>query len=618
MRIPAVAAIVFFCLLSIPSCGAKSGLTIPGQDSILNGLKESHPRLILTEERISEIRDQTASDPAAAEFLKQLIEKGESILGQEPVVRSVKGPRKSGLSACRTALDRITTLALLYRLDGDPKWLNRAVEEMRAGTDFVDWNPEHYLDVAEMCTAISLGYDWLYEYLSPEDRLLFETNIKEKALLVSLSHYDAPSKWTQRTDSNWNNVCNCGMIIGALAVADKEPELSADVIGRALKSLQLVLPNYAPDGGWPEGQSYWNYATRYTLKGAFSLKTALGTDFGIMDSPGIRETGYFPLSLIGPTGKAFDFADSSAVPLNGPWLYSLASWYNDPAYAYFAENSERTNGITAFDLLFFYPAGDAASIPLDKYYTRVELATMRSSWTDPDALYIGFKAGDNGVSHSHLDLGSFVMESGGVRWAIDLGRGGYDLPDYFDAKGGKRWNYYRLNTMGHNTLLIDGLNQDPKAQTIITTFITGKDRTFAVADLTNAYAPTGISKVQRSVELGGNRSSILIQDEINSDKPADILWAMHTRATIEIDRTGKTAVLSSDGRTLRARILSPYLARFEWEEPKLDPPQPPLDGVRKLFISLPRCIGKTRITVIFTPGGNDRPAPEATPLDEWK
>ena len=27
---------------------------------------------------------------------------------------------------------------------------------------FTDWHPKHFLDVAEMTTALALSYDWLY------------------------------------------------------------------------------------------------------------------------------------------------------------------------------------------------------------------------------------------------------------------------------------------------------------------------------------------------------------------------------------------------------------------------------------------------------------------------
>ena len=54
--------------------------------------------------------------------------------------------------------------------------------------------------------------------------------------------------------------------------------------------------------------------------------------------------------------------------------------------------------------------------------------------TNPQALFVGFKAGDNKANHSHLDLGSFVFDAAGVRWAMDLGADDYNLPGYFGGQ----------------------------------------------------------------------------------------------------------------------------------------------------------------------------------------
>src|SRR6185369_16939827 len=50
----------------------------------------------------------------------------------------------------------------------------------------------------------------------------------------------------------------------------------------------------------------------------------------------------------------------------------------------------------------FVPSG--VNLPLDKYFRGVEVATFRSEWDSRDALFVGFKAGDNKANHSHLDL----------------------------------------------------------------------------------------------------------------------------------------------------------------------------------------------------------------------
>lgn len=582
---------------------------------MLKTLRTAHPRLILTESELHRIRKVVSKDPIAADYASRLAAHGEAILKQKPVERVLIGPRL--LSESRKALDCITTMALLYKLDGDRKWADRAIVEMRAAAAFSDWNPSHYLDVAEMTTALAFGYDWLYGILTPQDRTLIKTAIVRKGLNTGLSVYREKGWWTVSA-YNWNNVCNGGMIVGALAVADEEPALAAEILSFAQQSLPKAMVSYAPDGAWGEGPGYWAYATRYTTFAAFSLQSALGTDWGIMAYPGMRETGYFPCALTGPSGYVFNFADAGTGIKARPLLYALARWYKDPAYAYLARVLDKTDKVVPFDLIWYDSNGsakDIASRPLDYYYKHIQVAVFRSSWTDTNAVFVGFKAGDNAVNHSHLDLGSFILESNGVRWADELGPDDYNMPGYF---GNQRWTYYRLNTAGHNTLLLDGKNQDAKAKAPITTFTSKNDSAFVIADLTAAYASAGAVRMKRGMTLYNDRRHVLVQDEIHLANPADIVWAMHTHAAVKIDMNGRRAELSLDAETLTMQLLSPAEARFNVEEIKLAPPQRPLENERKLIVHLPEKTAEACITVLFTPGSARASAQTVIPLDEWK
>lgn len=613
-----VVCIVMFSLFLL-SAGLQAGDLPPGPEPILKTLKTGHPRLILTDERVAEIRKVTATDPLAASYLQDLKATGESILEQKPVERVLIGPRL--LDKSRTAFSRITTLGLLYRLDGDPKWAKRAIEEMKTAAEFSDWNPSHYLDTAEMTAALGLGYDWLYDAMTPEERAVIGKALIEKGLSTSLPLYSGHSRPVWAANSNWNCVCNGGMIVGSLAIADINPQLSEEVLFNALNCLERVLPTYAPDGAWPEGPAYWDYATSYTLYAVYSLKSALGTDFGIMEKPGMRQTGYFVPALTGPTGLPFNFADSDPAALYiRPRVYGLALCFDDPSYAYLARSMTMWKHASSFDVIFFDPRGDVSdtkSISLDSYFSRISVATFRSSSTDQNAVFVGFKGGDNAAPHSHLDLGSFVMESDGVRWADDLGRDDYNAPGYWDTKG-PRWQYYRLINKGHNTLTINGMNQDPQAEAPIVKFVSRPGMGFAVADLTKAYAPSDMDSVQRGIKLGGGRRYVLVQDEIRSNKAIDLVWAMHTQAAIDIDPTGRNATLSLNGKALSVRLLNPEGARFTQEEVVLDLPQKPIKNERKLLIHLSECSGQTCIVVLFSPGTEDFKPTSVVSLEKWR
>ena len=113
----------------------------------------------------------------------------------------------------------------------------------------------------------------------------------------------------------------------------------------------------------------------------------------------------------------------------------------------------------------------------------VETALFRSDWDDPEALFVGVKAGYNQAHHGHLDLGNFEMDALGVRWARDLGGDNYNLPKYWSyQQGGTRWTYYRLNSFSHNVPVLGGENQNANATAKMTRFESSETFPFAEVD----------------------------------------------------------------------------------------------------------------------------------------
>ncbi len=582
---------------------------------MLGTLRPGHPRLLLLPEDLARIKNYLATDAAAQAYHAEIIRRGEAILTQPPAEHVLIGPRL--LTQSRKVLDRMETLGLLYQLDDDPKWANRARQEMLTVAAFPDWNPSHFLDVAEMTHALALGYDWFYPALSPADRATIRQAIIEKGLEPGREAYEGkkPWSWWVKSAFNWNIVCNGGMIAGALAVADDAPDLSRYILAHAVRSLPTALASYAPDGAWAEGPGYWLYATDYAALALGALQSGLGTDYGLSALPGLAEAGRFHVQSIGPTRLFFNFADAGDRSGDSPSLFWLARRYHDPLLAWAARDEAGKNA-SARDLLWYDPAGsesELAKVGLDTRYTAANLAFFRSSWTDPNAIYLGFKGGDNKANHSHLDLGTFVLDALGQRWAIDLGSDDYNLPGYF---GKERYTYYRLSTAGHNTLLLDGRNQDVKAAAPLIAFGTNADGGFAVADLTAGYTATGATQVRRGVALLNRRAQVLIQDEVTASKPTEVVWGMHTRAEIAVD--GARATLTQKGQTLQAQILAPAGATFASQDVTIPPPQHPSPGVRKLTVRLP-AVTSTRLVILLTPGSSvDALTPPLLPLDQWE
>ncbi len=599
-------SICIVCLTISPVLSAEPS-TRP-RDNALAGLRPGHPRLLVLDADVERVRKLIASDPQAKALRDKVHKSALEILDQPTVVHRLIGPRL--LDQSRACLARVNILAGMYRLEGDRRFAERAEKEMLAAAAFPDWNPAHFLDTAEMTAALGIGYDWLYHVLPAESRATIRRAIMEKGLREGEKVYHKGGWWVA-THNNWNQVCNGGLTVGALAIADEEPELAAYTVDQARRSIPRAMTSFAPDGGCPEGPGYWNYAMQYTAYYLAALNTALGRDSGLAASPGLADTGLFRIHCTGPTGLTFNYADAGPGAGDAPQMFYFARQFKRPVYAY--DQRRRGPSAMSFNLFWYDPTGgpdDLAALPTATVFKGINVAFLRSSWSDPDALFVGFKGGDNAASHSHLDLGTFVIEALGQRWAADLGPDDYNMPGYF---GNQRWNYYRLRTEGQNTLTINGKNQDPKAKAPIIAFDQTATRPRVVADLSAAYKGQA-DRVLRGVGLLDGRQ-VLIQDEINADDPVHAVWTLHTAATVEVH--GQSAVLKLGGKTARLQVFEPADAQLTVDEPVLDPPQRPLKDIRRIRMTLNLGAPGGRIAVLFSPGGGPLETPRFEPLSRW-
>jgi Heparinase II/III-like protein len=593
--------------------------TFPGQEnwSLPTSLRQSHPRLIILDQEIITIRSTIEKDPIASKLFQVFKTRAEEMLRSRGPQYSTTG--EGALTEARLALKRFTTFAAMYRLTGDDRYCKQARAEMLQVCTFPDWGPSNFLDVAEVTASMAIGYDWLFEQINETDRKIIRDAIVKLGLDPGIAQYKGEG-WWRLANSNWNFVCNSGLTMGALAIAEDEPVRAEKIIACAVISTPLAMNTFEPDGGWPEGPMYWTYGTRYAVYLLSSLQSALGTDFGLSSSAGLSETGFFRIHSESPTGECFNYADSETEVGRGAQMFWLSRRFRQPVFAG-AELHIADIFPEMFHLLFYTPdhvTPAVAKLPLNKMFEGVNVACMRSSWADPKAAYIGFKGGDNKAHHAHLDLGTFVFDAAGFRWACDLGPDSYDLPGYF---GEKRWNYYRTRTEGHNTLTISNGNQNRDATAKIIEFSATDSEPYAIADLSAAY--DSFLSAKRGMKLLG-KEGCLVEDEIEAPKAVPIEWHFHTTSTVQLIDGGKKALLTRHGKdgpvSMLVQILAPPGAVFSPQPVKFPAGQMQQNGITDLLLPLNISPGKTRIVVMISKESQGQSAKqiEVKPLSDWK
>ncbi len=401
----------------------------------------------------------------------------------------------------------------------------------------------------------------------------------EKAIIPSFNENGERMGWINGSN-NWNAVCHGGMVVASLAIADENPALAAKTISRALDKLPNSLKEYAPEGVHPEGPFYWRYGTSYTVVASDVLTTALGSDFGISQSPGFMQTADYRLQVTGPSGECFNYADSegktdgeaSAVlawfaAKTGNGTYINKPFFENPANPDLQISGEslipqNEGRFAAVALIWLAQCSwEKTSELATAWYGKghVPIAVFRGDKDDTTNFYLAAKGGSGLISHGNMDAGTFVFEINDVRWVIDPGNQpyyplnaiGFEL--FNSQQESERWTLLTKNNFGHSVVTINNELFRVKGNATFIDFKDGEKPEVSI-DLTELYGQN-LKSAHRKFIKESNRS-LIIEDkfEIN-DSTKNITWQLMTVADVEPVKNG--AILRHDGKELNLSILAP-------------------------------------------------------------
>ncbi|GAA4470586.1 hypothetical protein GCM10023189_59450 [Nibrella saemangeumensis] len=590
-----------------------------------------HPRILLLQGEEQALKRTIGANPTWNNFHQAILTECDNLLTVAPVERIQIGRRL--LDKSREALRRLFFLSYAYRMTQQPKYLQRGEKELLAISAFSDWNPSHFLDVAEMTMAAAIGYDWLHKGLSAQSRATIKEAILKKGIEPS---FDSKYNGFLKVTNNWNQVCNAGMTYGALAIYEDQPELARKVFNRAIETIVLPMKEYAPEGAYPEGYGYWGYGTGFNVMFISALEKAFGKDFGVSQQPGFLKTAGYLANMTGPTGSSFNYSDAGTGGSLQPAMFWFASKLNDPSLLWVERDRLTKDGAGKFVNNRLLPAtliwGGGIDLnnvaePKSLLWTgggKNPVALMRSSWSDPAAIFVGLKAGSPSASHAHMDIGSFVMEADGVRWAMDFGMQDYNS---LESKGvqlwgrdqnAQRWQVYRYNNFVHNTLTVNNELQVVESFAPMTSTSASPSFTSATTDITQAYK-NSLAKANRGIAIV-DKAYVVVRDEVETlPKETLVRWTMLTPADVKITAPNR-AELTKDGKKLILQVQEPAGITL-----KTSPTNPshdydaPNPGTTLLTFDAPMpASSKGAITVLLLP---EKTAGNATkpvqPLAQW-
>lgn len=533
--------------------------------------EENHPRLFADDAEFARMKSAILSaDPASALAQLQSVVMGfaENAISAEPLeyVKDASGRRI--LAVSRRAIRQIFSCAYAYRFTQDVRFLKSAERDIIAVCSFKDWNPSHYLDCAEMATAVSIGYDWLYNSLSEETKALAVNTLYSHAF-GTVDIPDPGVKWKDSV-TNWNQVCNAGLACAALATFESNPVAAEAMVKECVARNRPVMKQlYGPDGVYSEGPVYWCYGTMFQTLLISALESALGTDFGLCGNDGFDKTGDFRTACDGNTGYSFNYADNLPVIFPAYPLWYLAWRFNKPSLVWnevkrsslVHAESERLAPLyiiyaSRLDVSKLKPCSETTYFGVGK-----TIVMMTRGGFAPDAAYLASKGGPLDSGHGHLDGGEFVYEYNGVRWACDVPRQEYaplevgcrqlggNLWDV--SQGSVRWKLFRYNNRQHNTLTINGKDHDVKGSAKLVKFIDKPSRKGVCFDLTDLFY-SDVESAVRTTTLE-NKKSLRVEDRIKGGAAdAIVRWTLATEADVEV--RPDCLILSAKGHKMVLKV----------------------------------------------------------------
>lgn len=390
--------------------------------------------------------------------------------------------------------------------------------------------------------------------------------------------------WMGRGDepmNNWTAWCTQNVLLAVFTRPTDQPTRQA-VARRAAASLDAFLKDYGDDGACAEGALYYRHAGLCLFNALRVLDTvAPGAFAPLWAEPKLRNIAEYILNVHVAEDRYVNFSDCSAVvercgareflfarAVGSDALADFAArdWAEDPA-------SDRPDEVNLFYRLQNAFAAKAMAVraaaapavrPADIFYPSIGLLVARD-----ERFVLAVKAGDNGGSHNHNDVGSLTLYKNGAPFLIDVGVETYTARTF----SARRYEIWTMQSAFHNLPTFGGVMQRDGAAFAardVETWI-GDHETGIRMEIAGAWpAEAGLRGYRRSVRLLKGRG-VLVEDLHDGDRPAELSLMFAAAPRIEadailLDGLGRIDLTGAGTPRVEAIAVDDARLRLSWPE----------------------------------------------------
>lgn len=366
---------------------------------------------------------------------------------------------------------------------------------------------------------------------SPELYKKIEREINHRILKPALG----AKYWWKTASMNWNPWI-CSNWLTCVMLYERDAALRQEAVTEIEGCMRAFIDAYPEDGGCDEGTGYWDRAAASLFECLHFLQEMEKESLAEVTmltykTEKVRRMGAYIYSMYIGNNYSVNFADAHdnksvaqlnvlypfAIYLNDKEMKNFAAWiakdkkfFDEPAALYDKSGNFPTLGRELMlhkvlqQLIGEEPREPKSEVWLDN----LQIKTMRSN-----DKYVAFKGGNNGESHNHNDVGSFIVYSDGQPLLIDPGVGEYTSQTF----GKDRYSIWTMQSAYHNLPQINGFDQKDGKRYHAKVIRQGT-RSLTL-DIAPAYSEdAAVNRWLRSVSVKGKEVSISEQYELSEYK----------------------------------------------------------------------------------------------------
>ena len=470
-------------------------------------------------DNFQEQRERLLKSAAAKPFLDRIMEAADIAITQPSVAFKMSeyllfyktGDRKTFYKGYVDRRNKCFCIAAAYWLTEDEKYQEPLIDYISYICDEFSWcQPAHALwgqqSVQDVIEHIDLSQSETARMLAEivmcvGDKL--PDFIKERMTLEVQRRVIAPLyrgrvfNW-HICNNNWSAVCAGNCALAALYFATEEQR--EKILPPMFTAAENYLSGIGENGCCMEGVGYWAYGFNHFIILANVIKYCGGKNY--YEEQKVKDLALFLQRFRLSDSKCATFSDCTEnFEFHAGYMCFLKSVYPevclpDLQYAVASWNS-------FCDLLWFDPDYKKDPLKLESCYFE------DAQWYLKKKEKYSFAAcgGNNGESHCHNDVGSFMITVGEQVFLSDLGRGEY-VRETFQIP--ERFNFVQNSSRGHSVPIVEGKYQQYGKEYAAKNTVATED-SFSL-DIEGAYEKGLCEKLHRCFELG--EDSITLTDTV--------------------------------------------------------------------------------------------------------